>query len=227
MVVVVLSDHGEGLGDHGEHGARHLPLPRGRSRPAGRASARACREPVVGSRPPRASSTSCRRFSICRPARGRTRRPLAAAGTRGTASGRRAGVFRDGVSATALWLERAAGDERRAVSLCRGPARGAVRSRPRSGRATQSGRRATRNGRGNAHLDLRPSRWRGRAAAGVERSARASGVARLRRFNRADGRRPEIFPIPRIESAATSAAASAGGARPRRSRGRDRAACER
>ena len=212
----------EGLGDHGEseHGiflyreAVHVPLV---------VRLPGVREPVVGSshREPR------RRRADDSP----SRRPSPWPNSTVARCGRH--------SRDSLWTmrrrnprrsirdctlaERAAGDERRAVSLRRGPARGAVRSHPRSGRATRSGRRATRNGRGNAHLDFR--RRRGGEAeprpVSSEVRERLASLGYVGSTAAADRRR---FPDPEgLQSAATKLLpASAGGARPRRSRGRDR-----
>ena len=191
--IVLLSDHGEGLGDHGEqeHGlfvydeAIHVPLIIKQEGNAGAGTAG--RRPGAARRP---------RADDPRPGEGagagRLPRPLAQAGARGhRPAGRHAGLLGGALRALSLRLERAdRADRRRATATSRRRARSSTTSqRDRAASAPTSptsGRRPRQALRGA--LDRRRRRRDDSGAGrGLRGRARAAAGARLRR--RADRRR--------------------------------------
>ena len=212
--IILLSDHGEGLGDHGEqeHGlfvydeAIHVPLIIKQESNAGAGRRVADLVQHVDLVP---TILDLVKAPVPGGLRGRSLKPL----LEGTGRlPRHVGVLGGALRALSLRLERADGAHRRPLPLHQGAARGALRSAsamPTSAPTSPaSGRRRAQALRGALDRDRRRRDDSG-ARRGLGRGARAAAGARLRR--RAD-RRADRAParrcrIPRTNARSSSATA--------------------
>ena len=183
--IVLLSDHGEGLGDHGEqeHGlfvydeAIHVPLIIKQEGNAGAGRRVADLVQHIDLVP---TILDLVKAPVPGSLRGRSLKPLLEGTGQAAAA---AGLLGGAVRALSLRLERADRADRRALPLHQGAARGAVRPAARSARAHNIAGDRPQPRAGAARRARSPGRRRDDSApaAGLGRCARAAAGARLRR----------------------------------------------